>query len=295
MKRIYQLSWREYGDRTLPTLVLLEGLGMASMAWPENLIRTLVCQGLHVLAPDNRDCGASERCDVPVSRSRVFWSILKYCLGFNVTAPYSIADMAADVEELLDTLEIERVHMVGFSLGGMIAQEFAIHAPHRTLSLTCLSSASGNPRTGMGRFRILGSLLRGIGASHEMDEQHQRILAFMRQIGTPGIKYDEAAKARALQVVKDARVTEESICRQILAILAGGNRCPKLRQLLVPTLVIHGKLDSLLPFRAGKELATCIEGARLMPLDGMGHDLPEKYVTQIGQAIAAHCYSVVSR
>lgn len=295
MQRICRLAFKEYGDRTLPTLVLLMGLGMPSGAWPESLIRLLVQQGLHVITPDNRDCGQSDFCSETVS----FWSLVRsvawYLCGGTVKAPYSIEDMAFDVEALLDEQKLERVHIAGVSLGGMIAQAFAIRAPHRTVSLSCISTATGNPRTGLGQFRAVRSMLKNCSETDDSQTRYKRLTHLLKTIGSPEAHYSNVELARYMQVLKDGNVTQQSVRRQLMAVLAGGDRRSKLRQLVVPTLVIHGQADSLLPVQAGQELAECIEGAKLIRIAGMGHDLPECFIRTIGLALAKHCYSGVLR
>ncbi len=295
MDRVYRLAYREYGDPTLPTIVLLMGLGMPSIAWPESLIQTLIRQGLHVIAPDNRDCGESEH----GSEKIAFWSVARsvawYLAGGSVKAPYTVDDMAADVEGLLNQKGLERVHIAGFSLGGMIAQAFALRAPHRTITLSCISTASGNPKTGLGRWNAVRAVLNNCKQEENAERRYKKLVKLVKTIGSPGANYSDAELMRLMQVLKGANVSEETVRRQLMAILAGGNRCRRLRQLVVPTLIIHGEADPLLPIRAGEELAHCIEGAKLCRIRGMGHDLPETFVEEIGCALAQHCYSGVLR
>ena len=291
MHRICRLAFKEYGDKTLPTLVLLMGLGMPSGAWPESLIRLLVQQGLHVVTPDNRDCGQSEFCSEKVPFWTLMQSVAWYVFGGTVHAPYSVNDMAMDVENLLNEQRLERVHIAGFSLGGMIAQAFAIRAPHRTISLSCISTATGNPRTGFGQLRAVCSVLKNCSQTEDSQTRYRRLTQLLKTIGSPGVHYSDVELARYMQVLKEGNVTQQSIRRQLMAILAAGDRRSKLRKLVVPTLVIHGQADPLLPVQAGQELAKCVEGAKLMRIAGMGHDLPECFIKPIGQALAKHCYS----
>ena len=141
---------RLYGDPAMPPLVLLTGLGMNAASWPEPFLTRLVRKGLYVIAPDNRDSGSSMLGTESVSKTRMFASIAKYIAGGSVHAEYRLEDMAADTESIMDELGIERAHIAGISMGGMIAQVFACRAPHRTVSLTSMSSATGNVITGVG-------------------------------------------------------------------------------------------------------------------------------------------------
>lgn len=295
MNHIYRLAWKEYGDPTLPTIVLLMGLGMPSAAWPESLIQLLVRKGLHVIAPDNRDCGNSEHCEEKVSTWTLSKSIALYLLGGSVRAPYVMDDMASDVEALLDTLRLDRVHVAGFSLGGMIAQALAVRAPHRVISLTCISSASGNPRTGLGKIGAVRAVLKNCTTGKDSAVRYSCLEALLKKIGSPNVRYSRVELARYLQIFNEANISEDSVRRQLMAILAGGNRCRQLRQLVTPTLVVHGDADPLLPLRAGEEIAQCVENAKLLVVHGMGHDLPEVFHGRIGEAVAQHCYSGVLR
>lgn len=295
MKRTYHLAFKEYGDPTLPTIVLLMGLGMPSLAWSETFIRTLVRQGLHVIAPDNRDAGESEHCVEKIAFFTLIRSAVAAFFGRTVKAPYDIDDMASDVEALLNEKGIERVHIAGFSLGGMIAQSFALRAPHRTISLTCVSTASGNPRMLLGSVRATLGVLSQCREAESNEVRYKKFLSLLKSIGSPEERYSQLEIARLFQVLKNANVSEQTVRRQLMAIFASGSRIKQLKQLVVPTLVIHGKKDRLIPIRAAEELTRTIEGAQLMSVPTMGHDIPESLAERIASAIAKHCYSGVLR
>lgn len=295
MNRTYHLAYREYGDPTLPTIVLLMGLGMPSLVWSELFIRTLVRQGLHVIAPDNRDSGESEHCDEELSFFTLIRSATAALFGRPVKAPYDIDDMASDIEALLNEKGIERVHIAGFSLGGMIAQAFALRAPHRTISLTCMSTASGNPRMLLGSVRAIFGVLKQCQPAQSDEIRRKNLLSLLKSIGSPEEDYSQVEIARLFQVLKNANVSEQTVRRQLMAIFASGSRTRQLKQLVMPTLVIHGKKDRLIPFRAAEELARTIEGAQLMSVPTMGHDIPESLAETVALAVAKHCYSGVLR
>ncbi len=295
MNRTYHLAFKEYGDPTLPTVVLLMGLGMPSLAWSETFIRTLVRQGLHVIAPDNRDSGESEHCEQKVSLFTLIKSATAALFSRSVKAPYDIDDMAADVEALLNEKGLERVHIAGFSLGGMIAQAFALRAPHRTISLTCISTASGNPRMLLGSVRAIFGVLSQCRRTENNEVRYQKLLSLLKAIGSPEENYSQLEIARLFQVLKNANVSEQTVRRQLMAIFASGSRTRQLKQLVMPTLVIHGKKDRLIPLRAAEELTRAIEGSQLMCVPTMGHDIPESLTETIALAIAKQCYSGVLR
>ena len=148
----FKLAYRRYGASDAPAVVLIMGLGMSSAAWPTSLIAHLVREGFQVITPDNRDCGESSRCtDMKADGRNVASAVAQALLRRKVTSAYALEDMALDVERLLNHLSIRRAHIVGISMGGMIAQVAAVQSPNRVASLTSIASASGNPRTGFGR------------------------------------------------------------------------------------------------------------------------------------------------
>ena len=157
----FKLAYRRYGASDAPAVVLIMGLGMSSAAWPTSLIAHLVREGFQVITPDNRDCGESSRCtDMKADGRNVASAVAQALLRRKVTSAYALEDMALDVERLLNHLSIRRAHIVGISMGGMIAQVAAVQSPNRVASLTSIASASGNPRTGFGRLNAVWTLLR---------------------------------------------------------------------------------------------------------------------------------------
>lgn len=280
-----------YGDPSMPPLVLIMGLGMNSASWPEPFLTHLVRKGLYLIAPDNRDSGASMLGTESVSKARMFASIAKYIAGGTVRADYRLEDMAYDIELILDELGIERAHIAGISMGGMIAQVFACRAPHRTVSLTSISSATGNVLTGVGNPAAIRKALQPAPVTKDRLAWRNYLRNVMSAIGTKNEVYSDEALDKIIDVEFEYEVPPQAKMRQLMAILASGDRRAQLRQLVMPTLVIHGTADPLLPFRAGKETAECIEGARLIAMEGMGHDLAASRQQEIAEAIAAHCYA----
>ena len=249
----------------------------------------------YVIAPDNRDSGSSMLGTESVSKTRMFASIAKYIAGGSVHAEYRLEDMAADTESILDELGVERAHIAGISMGGMIAQVFACRAPHRTVSLTSISSATGNVITGVGNPVAIRSALQPAPTTKDRLAWRNYLRNVMTSIGTKNEIYSDEALDKIIDVEFEYEVPPQAKMRQLMAILASGDRREQLRQLTVPTLVIHGTADPLLPLRAGKETAECIEGARFMPMEGMGHDLAASRQQEIADAIAAHCYGTTLR
>lgn len=282
------LAVEEDGDPASPALVLVMGLGMPLVFWPDALVDGLVKAGYRVIRLDNRDCGQSSRIEggphtpIPLAMARSM-------MGLEVPAPYTLADMAGDVAGLLDAMGIGRAHVVGASLGGMIAQVLAARRPERVATLTSIMSGSGNPFVSVARPRALSAILHRPEHPHEVGSVTDYLVHVMGVIGSSAYPADPA-KLRA-QCERAARRGYDShgIARQMLAMLASGDRRHELVSIRVPTLVIHGSDDPLIPRAAGREVARLVPGAKLLELEGMAHDLPAPLLPEIVTAIASHC------
>lgn len=284
-----RIAYDVYGDDSAPVILLIMGLGMPSCAWPRRLIEQLVRQGFRVVVFDNRDSGSSTKIDRPIGFFTVFGAIVKTLLKRSINGCYSLEDMAADSIAVLDKLNIKRAHILGISMGAMIAQVVAYLYPQRVASLISVMSASGNPRTDLGKLGAIRGLL-----SKPSDNSAHAMQAYLRKIfkaiGSPGQSYsDEQIKEVAEEMVKNGFDVTWSY-RQLLAILASGDRSKNLRRIMAPALVIHGQEDPLLPLAAGEEVARLIPNSRMMVVKAMGHDLPDAMIDQIVPAIAKHCH-----
>lgn len=263
---VVPLSFTRHGDASRPAVILLQGLGMASNAWPAELVDALVETGLQVVQPDNRDAGRSPRVTgVRVRDVEVLGAVARTLARRKVSAAYDLDDMADDVVALADGLGIGRFHVAGFSMGGMIAQTLALRHPGRILSLASLSSATGNPATGLGRLGTVWKIIRPRGPARTKEEARKEMREILLALSGPAFRGDVGALERMLDRIEDTPLDMEATKRQLLAILASGNRSEALGQVRVPTLVIHGTADPLLPFAAGEETAAVIPGARPEP------------------------------
>ena len=205
-----------------------------------------------------------------------------------VSAAYDLDDMADDVAALADGLGIGRFHVAGFSMGGMIAQTLALRHPERILSLASLSSATGNPATGLGRLGTIWKIIRPRGPARTKEEAREEMREILLALSGPAFRGDVEALERMLDRIEDTPLDMEATKRQLLAILASGNRSEALGQIRVPTLVIHGTADPLLPFAAGEETAAVIPGARLEPVEGMGHEVPAALGRRYAELVAGN-------
>lgn len=287
----YQFAYSCYGDADAPAIVLIMGLGMAGVAWPPSLISYLVREGFYVVVPDNRDCGESARfTEFSADGRDVAKAVALTLCRRRVTSGYALEDMAFDVERLLDHLGIRRAHVTGISMGGMIAQVMATQCPNRVASLISIASASGNPDTGLGNWKAIWTLLRKPADIQTEAGLRNYFAKVFRVLSGPVYQPDEAEMNSMLNRLPSLHYDAEAMYRQLLAILASGDRSAQLARVLTPTLVIHGTADPLLPFTAGEEVARVMPKAELVPITGMGHQLPEKLMPQIGALIAGHCH-----
>jgi proline iminopeptidase len=282
------LAYETSGDPGAAPLVLVMGLGMPLVFWPDAFVDGLVASGFHVIRFDNRDCGHSGKVhsgrlpSIPLAIGRSL-------LHLPVRAPYTLDDMAADVAGLLDALGLARAHLVGVSMGGMIAQAMAVRDPQRVASLTSIMSSSGNPRVSLGEMRAVRAILRRPDDPSDVAAVIAHLVHVFGVIGSPGFAVDAELLQRSCERVARRGYYPAGTARQLLAILASGDRRRALAKIHAPALVIHGTHDPLLPAAAGRDTARHIPGAKLMLIDGMGHDLPPSLVPRLVAAIAGHC------
>lgn len=279
-----RIAVEDQGPRTGPVVLLIMGLGMQLIAWPQPLVQSLRNQGFRVVRFDNRDIGLSQGFDDAGVPSMAL-AALRYALHLPVHSPYRLADMAQDAVAVLDALGIAQAHVCGASMGGMIAQHLAAQAPQRVASLTLMMTTSGAralPRPSWAVQRTLLSRPRGPGTSAAVDW----IVHMLRTIGSPGYPPDlQALRARAFESVQRAWHPAGS-ARQLLAIVADGDRTPLLQRITAPTRIVHGMADPLVPLACGQHLAQHIARAETDFIPGMGHDLPDALLERFAQGIA---------
>lgn len=265
------IEYEEFGERTAPPLLLIMGLGAQMILWHEDFCRQLAARGFRVIRFDNRDVGKSswfEHLGVPDLTAVMTAALTRQ----PVRAPYLIRDMAADAVGLLDALEIDRAHIVGASMGGMIAQAVAIDFPSRVRTLTSIMSSTGNPDLPPPQPEAMRALLAPPPTNRA--ESLERAVTVFRTIGSPGFPFDEADVRERAARSFDRGFNPAGLVRQLAAIMASGSRRQALQSVQVPALVIHGKDDPLVPLAAGEDTAAALSAAHLLVIDGMGHDLP---------------------
>jgi pimeloyl-ACP methyl ester carboxylesterase len=274
------IAYESLGDPAARPLLLVAGLGRQLVGWHDGFCAALAERGLRVVRFDNRDVGESTHLhDGPQPD-------LRACLaGDASSAPYTLSDMAADAAGLLDALELESAHILGTSLGGMIAQTLAIEHPERVRSLTSVMSTTGERSVGQatdeGREMLFQSPVRN------REEAVEAALASARVLGSPAFPLDEDWVRWRAGRSFDRGYDPRGIARQLAAVVASGDRTEALRALRVPTLVIHGEQDPLIGVSGGRATAAAIEGADLHVIDGMGHDLPRGLWAEIADRVSA--------
>ncbi len=276
-----------------PVVLLIMGLGMQLIAWPPELVQGLVDAGYRVVRFDNRDAGLSQHFDA-LGTPSVLWASLKYRLGWRIKPPYSLQDMAADALGVLDALQIARAHVIGASMGGMIAQRLALLAPQRVLSLTSLMSSSGARGLPGPRPEVARAMFKR-PAGNSIEAALDYAVGVLKAVSGPGFPLSDAALRERARAAVSRSFYPDGVVRQMVAVMADGARADALAQLAVPTLVLHGKDDPLLPFACGEDTARRIPGARLTGIDGMGHDLPPGLVALLLPALMPHLSAAAAR
>ena len=280
-----ELEYEIYGDRSGKPLLLVMGLGAQMIRWDVLLIEELVKRGFYVIIFDNRDVGLSTKfgdAGIP-DLTKAIGAAMK---REKVESAYLLKDMADDAVGLLDALGIEKAHICGASMGGMIVQEIAINHPSRVLSLTSIMSTTGDPKLPQPSPKALKILMSPAPEGREASIEYA--VETGRFLYGSGFPYDEEKARKEAARTYDRSFYPQGMSRQLVAILASGERTEKLASVRVPTLVIHGKDDPLVPHEAGIATSNAIPGAVLLLIDGMGHSLPPETWPQVLDAFVAN-------
>ncbi|MET9124415.1 alpha/beta hydrolase [Streptomyces sp. NPDC004528] len=280
------LAYETFGDPADPAVLLVMGFGAQMIAWHEDFCRALADRGRHVIRYDNRDCGLSTTFDDhPVDLGRFIAAVSSGDLpSARAMVPYTLQDMADDGLGLLTALGIERAHVVGSSMGGMIAQTMAISHPERVLTLTSMMSSTGEPEYGRTGDEAMAVLFAPKPADRE-----GHVAAADRELVWGSRRYGDVTALRALAAESyDRGHHPAGAARQLGAMILGGSRADALRELRVPTLVVHGLDDTLIDPSGGKRTADLVPGATLLLVPDMGHDRPRPLWPELIDALAAH-------
>jgi pimeloyl-ACP methyl ester carboxylesterase len=273
-------------------LVLIMGLGMQLIGWPEPFVEMLTQRGYRVIRLDNRDAGLSQGFD-DRGTPNVAWAALRYALRLPVKSAYSIADMAADTIGVLDALGIDRAHIVGASMGGMIAQHIAAKHPQRVSALTLMMTTSGARSLPKPSAKARAAMLdrRGLNTKN-IEAIVDRLERMFTVIGSPAYRPADDAARQAFRARLRASVLRAyrpaGVARQLIAVAADGDRSQLLARITAPTHIIHGAADPLVPVASAQDLRNKISGSTLDVIDGMGHDLPRALWPRLAALVARY-------
>ena len=280
-----RIEYETFGDSSASPLLLIMGLGAQMILWDEQFCEQLAAKGHYVIRFDNRDIGLSTKFD-EAGMPNVMEAMGAVMSGEKISSPYSLNDMADDAVGLLDALNIDKAHICGASMGGMIAQTIAIRHPDRVLSLTSIMSSTGDRSLPQGTPDAMAVLLTPAPQEREASIEHA--IKIWRTIAGPGFPFDEERIRNRATLSYDRCFNPAGVARQLVAIMAHGDRTSSLDSVTAPTLVIHGADDPLVPLECGKATAEAVSGADILVIDGMGHDLPPGAWPQIVDAINAN-------
>src|SRR2546421_2756040 len=286
------ICYEVFGDTVAEPLLLIMGLGAQMIHWDDEFCRQLAARGFRVIRFDNRDIGKSSRMTGGKRLSPVELLKLRF-LKIPVAAPYRLIDMAKDTVGLMDVLGIKSAHLVGASMGGMIAQEVAISFPQRLRSLTSIMSTTGNPKVPPPTREAAAMLMAPPPTSKE--EYFARFAKTWKVLRVGSAPQDEALDRSRAERTYARGLNPAGVGRQLRAILASGSRTERLASVKAPTLVIHGTVDPLVRPEGGKDTAASIPGAKLLMIEGMGHALPIPMWPQIIDAIDNHAHAASAK
>ena len=286
------ICYEIFGEHDAEPMLLIMGLGAQMIYWDDDFCRQLAARGFRVIRFDNRDIGKSSKLTGGKRLGAVELLKLRF-LNIPVAAPYKLIDMARDTIGLMDTLGIKSAHLVGMSMGGMIAQEIAISFPERVRSLTSIMSTTGNPKTPPPTREAMAVLMAPPPTTkEEYFERHAQTWKILRVGSFPE---DEALDRSRAERNFERGLNPAGTGRQLRAILASGSRKQRLASVKAPTLVIHGTIDPLARPEGGKDTAASIPGAKLLMIEGMGHALPIRMWPQIIDAIDKHAHGASAK
>lgn len=279
------LAYQSIGRASDPALLLVMGLGGQLIHWPDDVVEQLCEQGFRVIRYDNRDVGLS-RWNAEAPTANLAYEVLRYRLGLSVGAPYGLRDMASDALGLMDALGIRQFHLLGASMGGMIAQHVADMAPQRVQSLTLVMTSSGAQGLPAPSPALLRLLSRRDAPSREVALEQQADL--LAALGSPAVVDERAMLRHQAEIAYDRAFNPAGAERQLMAILAETSRVELLNRLQVPTLVVHGTADPLLPVMHGVHVAAHVRGSELRLIPGLAHRFQERFKAPLLAAVLPH-------
>jgi pimeloyl-ACP methyl ester carboxylesterase len=270
-----ELFYEDLGDPAKPAVLLIMGVGAQLPMWPEGFCEQLIDRGFRVIRYDHRDIGLSTKLDGQRAKGSVYPRVVRHFFGRKSPVPYTLVDMADDAKALLDHLNVDRAHVVGASMGGMIAQVLAARAPDRVASLALLMTSTNQPFSALPHWRVIKLALDPPTKDAPLEEKVAREVRNIAVINGPNFLPTHDQLRQRVEVLTSRSDYPQGGLRQFDAILGTGSLKGFARRITVPTVVIHGSKDPMVRIRNGRNLARTIGGARFVVVDGMGHDLPE--------------------
>ncbi|MEO9969910.1 MAG: alpha/beta hydrolase [Hyphomonadaceae bacterium] len=281
------IAYEDHGDPTAQPVLMVMGLGGQLAMWPEELVQSLVQGGYRVIIFDNRDIGLSHQ-HLDETPPKIIRQILLRRLGIKLKTPYTLLDMAKDTIGLIDGLQLGSVHLVGISMGGMIGQHVASLAPDKVRSFTALMTTTGNPKLPRPKREIMNAMIRRGPPPTTRDEIIDASVATFAVIGTPGEDHNTNGMRDRIARSYDRNYNPKSVARQMAAIVAAGDFRNHTRSISAPTLVLHGSADPLVPIEGGRDITNIVPGAQMKVIEGMGHDVPPRFLPEITDHMLAH-------
>lgn len=282
-----KIEFDTFGAESDDAILLIMGLGTQMIAWSPEFCEALVEHGHHVIRFDNRDIGLSTKFDGARSPSRLRYAA-NHFLKVPLRAPYTLQEMASDAAGVLDALSISSAHVIGASMGGMIAQLLAVHYPQRVKSLTSIMSTSGAPGLPRTRPDVLQHIFLNRPKAGDMNVLLEHMIKSAMMIASPEFPRSEKEWRVLLSASIARSYYPQGFQRQLAAIVSDGSRVERLKKIGRPTLVIHGREDPLVPVECGVDTARHIPGAKLEIIEGMGHDIPPQLIDKLTNLIASH-------
>lgn len=276
-----------FGDKGADPVLLIMGLGTQMTAWSPEFCDSLAAHGHYVVRFDNRDIGLSTKLEGAKAPSRLRY-LMHHVFRTNLGAPYSLQDMATDAAGVLDALDIDSAHVVGASMGGMIAQLLTVGHAQRVKSLTSVMSTSGDPGLPRAKPELVKHMFVSRPSTSDPAVMLDHTVATAKMLGSPGYPRSNEEWRELIGTSIQRSFYPQGFLRQMAAIVADGSRVERLKKIETPTLVIHGREDPLVPVEGGIDTARHIKGSRLEIIEGMGHDLPPPLINRITGLVAAH-------
>ena len=280
-----ELFYEDLGDRAAPPILLIMGVGAQLPMWPDGFCKLLIKRGYRVIRFDHRDIGLSTKMSGQRAEGSVVPRVGRYLLGRRSRVPYTLIDMAEDAKGLLDHLRIERAHVVGASMGGMIAQILAGSQPDRVSSLALLMTSAGTPLSALPKWRVIRLAVNPPGTNAPRAAKIAFEMRNIAVINGPNFLPTEDQLRHRVESLTARSDYKQGALRQFDAILGTGSLLRFTRLITAPTIVVHGSDDPMMRIRNGRNLARTIEGARFIVVDGMGHDLPEPVWRPVVEAL----------